>query len=140
MNKEFTSGQKEIIARKLGYEGPMQGFESFLASSPALSAKYNMVTSKYVQRMAKGGLTSQRKVRKFATGGNVAEQLTATSTPAEIAAAYKAYTDTAGGDTQANREAAAKFLQDKGISDTNIQAGYTTYITPTGTTAGCSFS
>ena len=75
MKKEFTSGQKEILARKLGYEGPMQGFESFLASSPALSAKYNMVTNKYVQRMAKGGLTSQRlAIKKYAAGGLTLDQ------------------------------------------------------------------
>ena len=65
MKKEFTSKQKEIIARKLGYDGPMQGFDEFVASSPALSARYNMVTDKYVERMAKGGLTR----KKFAEGG-----------------------------------------------------------------------
>jgi len=65
MKKEFTSKQKEIIARKLGYDGPMQGFDEFVASSPALSARYNMVTDKYVERMAKGGLTR----KKFADGG-----------------------------------------------------------------------
>ena len=62
----FTSKQKEIVARKLGYDGPMQGFDEFIASSPALQAKYNMVTQKYVERMANGGM-----VKKYADGGNV---------------------------------------------------------------------
>ena len=61
---EFTSKQKEIVARKLGYDGPMQGFDEFIASSPALQAKYSMVTQKYVERMAKGGV-----VKKYAFGG-----------------------------------------------------------------------
>jgi hypothetical protein len=65
MKKEFTSGQKEILARKLGYDGPMQGFDQYIKSSPALSAKYSTITDKYVQRMAKGGLTR----KKFAAGG-----------------------------------------------------------------------
>jgi hypothetical protein len=65
MKKDFTSRQKEIVARKLGYEGPMQGFDEFIASSPALQAKYSMVTDKYVERMAKGGLTR----KKYAEGG-----------------------------------------------------------------------
>lgn len=65
MKKDFTSRQKEIVARKLGYEGPMQGFDEFIASSPALQARYNMVTDKYVERMAKGGLTR----KKYAEGG-----------------------------------------------------------------------
>jgi len=64
MNTQFTSKQKEIIARRLGYEGPMQGFDTFVASSPALQRKYNMITDKFVQRMAKGGM-----VRKYAEGG-----------------------------------------------------------------------
>jgi hypothetical protein len=62
----FTSKQKEIVARKLGYDGPMQGFDEFIASSPALQSKYNMVTQKYVERMANGGM-----VKKYADGGNV---------------------------------------------------------------------
>ena len=62
----FTSKQKEIVARKLGYDGPMQGFDEYIASSPALSAKYNAVTQKYVEKMAKGGV-----VKKYATGGTV---------------------------------------------------------------------
>jgi len=64
MNTQFTSKQKEIIARRLGYEGPMQGFDTFVASSPALQRKYNMITDKFVQRMAKGGM-----VKKYAEGG-----------------------------------------------------------------------
>ena len=66
---EFTSKQKEIVARKLGYDGPMQGFDEFVASSPALQARYNMVTQKYVERMAKGGM-----VKKYAAGGDVSGQ------------------------------------------------------------------
>ena len=64
MSTNFTSKQKEIIARKLGYDGPMQGFDEFIASSPALQAKYNAVTQKYVEKMAKGGF-----VKKYARGG-----------------------------------------------------------------------
>jgi hypothetical protein len=60
---KFTAKQKEIVARKLGYEGPMQGFDEFLQSSPALQMKYGMVADKY---MAKGGV-----VKKYAAGGAV---------------------------------------------------------------------
>lgn len=61
MSKEFTAKQKEIVARKLGYDGPMQGFDEFLQSSPALAMKYGMIADKY---MAKGG-----DVVKFSNGG-----------------------------------------------------------------------
>ncbi len=54
--KDFTSQQKEIVARKLGYDGPMQGFDEFIASSPALGAKYSSITDKFAKRMANGGL------------------------------------------------------------------------------------
>lgn len=64
MRKQFTAKQKEVIARRLGYDGPMQGFDEFVASSPALQARFNAITDKYIQRMAKGGV-----VRRYAEGG-----------------------------------------------------------------------
>lgn len=63
MNTSFTSKQREVLARKLGYEGPMQGFDEFLQSSPALMMRYNAVTDKYAKRMAKGGVVG------YAEGG-----------------------------------------------------------------------
>ena len=66
MKTSFTSKQREILARKMGYDGPMQGFDDFLNSSPALMMKYNAVTDKYAQRMAKGG-----SVTSYAAGGVV---------------------------------------------------------------------
>jgi hypothetical protein len=67
--KDFTAQQKEIVARKLGYDGPMQGFDEFIASSPALEAKYSAITGKYVERMAKGGLVKTK--RKYRVGGDL---------------------------------------------------------------------
>ena len=68
--KDFTSQQKEIVARKLGYDGPMQGFDEFIASSPSLGAKYAAITGKFAERMAKGGLVKM-KPRGYAYGGPV---------------------------------------------------------------------
>ena len=65
MNTSFTSKQREVLARKLGYEGPMQGFDQYLQSSPALMMRYNAVTDKYAKRMAKGGVVG------YADGGLV---------------------------------------------------------------------
>ena len=66
MAENFTAKQREVIARKMGYDGPMQGFDMFLNSSPSLASKFNAVTDKYVAKMAKGGV-----VRKYAEGGTV---------------------------------------------------------------------
>lgn len=71
--KDFTAQQKEIVARKLGYDGPMQGFDEFIASSPALEAKYSAITGKYAERMAKGGLVKTK--RNYRVGGNVKYQI-----------------------------------------------------------------
>lgn len=73
--KDFTSQQKEIVARKLGYDGPMQGFDEFIASSPALGAKYAAITGKFAERMAKGGLV---KMKRYAEGGSVTDEQVAT--------------------------------------------------------------
>lgn len=64
--KNFTAKQKEIIARKLGYDGPMQGFDEFVQSSPALAMKYEMINDKYTERMNKGGA-----VMRYQDGGVV---------------------------------------------------------------------
>jgi len=60
--KTFTEKQREIVARKMGYEGPMHMFEQYLNSSPAESRKYALINDKF---MARGGLV------KMATGGTV---------------------------------------------------------------------
>jgi hypothetical protein len=65
---KFTDKQRSVIARKLGYDGPMQGFDDFLRSSPELAAKYSSVTDEYVKRFNSGGLVKQRK---YAAGGMV---------------------------------------------------------------------
>lgn len=90
MKQEFTAKQKEIIARKLGYDGPMQGFDSFINSSPALQAKYSAVSDKYVQRMAKGGM-----VKKYRVGGDVTPKVTKDD-PFYQSPEYKAYQESVG--------------------------------------------
>ena len=67
MAENFTAKQKEIVARKLGYDGPMQGFDDFLNSSPALGMKYATLSDKFATRMVKGGAV----VKKYAPGGVV---------------------------------------------------------------------
>jgi len=71
MAENFTAKQKEIVARKLGYDGPMQGFDDFLNSSPALAMKYAAITDKFATRMAKGGIVAKAPVRKYQEGGAV---------------------------------------------------------------------
>jgi hypothetical protein len=70
MAENFTAKQREIVARKLGYDGPMQGFDDFLNSSPALGMKYATITDKFATRMAKGGMV--KKLRTYFAGGDVA--------------------------------------------------------------------
>lgn len=55
MKETFTEQQREIVARKMGYDGPMQMFDEYLASTPADATKYAAITSKYVTKMATGG-------------------------------------------------------------------------------------
>ena len=66
MKETFTATQREIVARKMGYEGPMQGFDEFLMSAPSEAQRYSDITAKFSQKMAKGGV-----VRRYADGGVV---------------------------------------------------------------------
>lgn len=83
MDKSFTSKQKEIVARKMGYDGPMQGFDDFLASSPSDAQKYSAITSKFVERMAKGGVVQPKKMF---TGGVLSKVEPAVTTAPSTAA------------------------------------------------------
>jgi hypothetical protein len=73
MAENFTAKQREIVARKLGYDGPMQGFDDFLNSSPALGMKYASITDKFATRMAKGGAVAKAPVKKYQAGGLVSD-------------------------------------------------------------------
>jgi hypothetical protein len=66
-NKNFTEKQREIIARKLGYKGPMSEFYKFIQSDPAMESKVRQLAVKLI---AKGGY-----VQKFATGGTAQDQI-----------------------------------------------------------------
>ena len=72
--KEFTAKQKEIVARRLGYEGPMAGFDEYVKSDPALERKYGLVLDKYM--LKKGGV-----VVKMQTGGTTTGDIVATGQP-----------------------------------------------------------
>jgi len=122
MNTQFTSKQKEIIARRLGYEGPMQGFDEFVASSPALQRKYNMVTDKFIQRMAKGGM-----VRKYADGGAVPSWLTPPDPMQPVTTAFTTYTNPVTGE---------QFTAPTGGYTVNVTAPVQTGPVPTETTKG----
>ena len=65
------------------------------------------------------------------------ESLTSESTPEQIAAAYKEFTGTTGGDTKAAQEAATNYLTNLGISTPTIQSAYQSYLgAPAANTGG----
>lgn len=65
MKENFTATQKEVVARKMGYDGPMQMFDEFLMSRPSDAQRYAFITSKFAENMAKGGMVG------YAQGGAV---------------------------------------------------------------------
>jgi len=70
MKDNFTEQQREVVARKMGFDGPMQNFGEFLMSSPATASKYSAVAMKLgekAQGFAVGGMPQQAPVKKSAT-------------------------------------------------------------------------
>ena len=63
--KAFKPSGMEKIARSMGYQGNMQGFQNFLATNPARQQQMDMYTNKAMQ-MARGGI-----VKRLAVGGTV---------------------------------------------------------------------
>ena len=111
MAESFTSKQKEIVARKMGYDGPMQMFDEFLSASPSDAQKYSAITSKFAERMAKGGVVvAKAPVNEYYVGGDVAK---AKAEAAANEAAYKARVD-AVNKARADKAAADKAAAGKG--------------------------
>ena len=70
MRETFTEQQREIVARKMGYDGPMQMFDEYLASTPSDANRYSAITSKYAVKMAQGGVVKM-DAGGAVDGGNV---------------------------------------------------------------------
>jgi hypothetical protein len=73
----FTQDQTEVLARKMGFKGPMDQFSNFLKSNPANSQKFHAYESK-----AKEMVNSASEKRGFATGGVVTGWVNDTAAPA----------------------------------------------------------
>ena len=67
MKDNFTEQQREVVARKMGFDGPMQNFGEFLMSSPSTASKYSAVAMKLGE-----------KAQAFAAGGTVGGKMSAT--------------------------------------------------------------
>ena len=65
MFKAFKPSGMEKIARSMGYQGNMQGFQNYLATNPAQQQQMDLYTNKAMQ-MAKGGYA-----KKYKAGGAV---------------------------------------------------------------------
>ena len=65
----FTAQQNEVLARKMGYDGPMEQFGKFLQSSPQHQQKFLSYEDK-AKKMLAGGAPQQPKPQaSFAAGG-----------------------------------------------------------------------
>jgi len=94
MKENFTAQQREIVARKMGYEGPMNLFDDYLASTPSDANKYSNITAKIAERMAKGGMV---KKRRYAVGGVVDESVAGDAGGASTVTGAKGNDTVAGG-------------------------------------------
>lgn len=65
---------------------------------------------------------------KLPASGNTPSSVAANATPAQIAQAFTAYVQGQGGNTQANRVAAAEYLKSIGVPVSTIEAGYKSYL------------
>lgn len=77
-SKEFTLKQKEIVARRLGYDGPMSMFDEFLQSDPSMAQRYGLVADKF---MARGGVVKGYKEGGAVSTDKTTGQPTITETP-----------------------------------------------------------
>ena len=74
MFKAFKPSGMEKIARAMGYQGNMQGFQDFIAQDPMRQQRMQQFTNQAVQ-MARGGIV------KMQEGGTTTTETTPTETP-----------------------------------------------------------
>jgi hypothetical protein len=108
MDKNFTEKQREIVARKMGYEGPMSMFDTYLKSSPAEEQKYVTIGKKF---MARGGVVKKTKPVKMFAGGTISSILS-NATQAIDPAKYKTQAEYDTAIAKAQADAQAKYDAD----------------------------
>jgi len=69
----FTDQQKEVLARRMGFNGPMDQFGKFLQSSPAYQEKFLSYENKARQMVEGTASQSPKPTAAFAEGGIVTE-------------------------------------------------------------------
>lgn len=67
----FTDQQKEVLARKMGFKGPMANFGQFLQASPSHAQKFLAYESKAKQLVEGTAPQKPKPQPAFATGGTV---------------------------------------------------------------------
>jgi hypothetical protein len=67
----FTEEQKEVLARRMGFKGPMDQFGTFLQSSPAHQQKFLSYEQKAKQMVEGGSAPMQKPAASFAEGGSI---------------------------------------------------------------------
>tara|TARA_R100000697_G_scaffold123748_1_gene158113 strand:- start:5772 stop:7634 length:1863 start_codon:yes stop_codon:yes gene_type:complete len=72
--KAFKPSGMEKIARSMGYQGQMNGFENYLATNPMKQQEMNRFTMR-AQQMAKGGVIKMQEGGKATIGQTTAERM-----------------------------------------------------------------
>lgn len=81
----FTDQQKEVLARKLGFNGPMDQFGKFLQTSPAHQQKFLSYEEK-ARKMVEGtGAANPKPTPAFSTGGTVTTTTTGATNAVNMA-------------------------------------------------------
>lgn len=77
----FTEQQKEVLARRMGFNGPMDQFGNFLQSSPAHQQKFLSYEQKAKQMVEAGAAPMAKPKVAFADGGVVTPTVPDTTIP-----------------------------------------------------------
>jgi hypothetical protein len=118
-----------------------KAYTDFIANAGGNTAANRQAATDYLTNL---GLTQGQIESSYSAyldtlpaAGNTYQQLNAKATPANVVQAYTAFVANAGGDTATNRQLAADYLKDIGVSDTLINQAYNTYLgSTTKTTSG----
>jgi hypothetical protein len=109
-----------------------KAYSDFIANAGGNTAANRKAATDYLTNL---GLTQGQIESSYSAylntlpaAGNTYDVLNAKATPTNVASAYSAFINNAGGNTAANRETATNYLKDIGVADTTINQAYTSYL------------
>ena len=103
-------------------------YSQFIDTAGGNTLANQKAAEQYLNKIGVAKPTIQSAYNNYLSDAPLYQSLTSQSTPDQIASAYRQFAKGAGGDAQANQQAAVDYLRKIGVADTTTQDAYQNYL------------